>query len=131
MAIAMFHLLSELNAYPIEYDTPVYKIYVKSPNLSTVIRNVRSSNNNGSAVSTGDINSQSGKTITNYWNRNDDGDSMRTSNIIGNQRGMKLHVADGAYPVYYALAKVNGKFGKVIKVLEENEKSNKMKYGKE
>lgn len=129
MVIAMFHLLSELNAYPIEYDTPVYKIYVESPNMSTVIRNVRSSNN-GSTLLTGDINSQSGKTITNYWNRND-GDSMRTSNIIGNQHGMKLHVADGAYPVYYASAKVNGKFGKLIKVLEENEKSNKMKYGKE
>lgn len=141
MFIAMFHLLLELKAYPIKYDTPVYKIYVDSPNLSTVIRRIRSSSNSGgnsggTLVTNGDIhgnnsnssNSSSSskeKTISNYWNRND-GDSMRTTNIIGNQHGIKLHVSDGAYPVYYALAKVNGKFGKIIKVLEENEKLNKI-----
>lgn len=140
MFIAMFHLFMELKAYPIKYDTPVYKIYVDSPNLSTVIRRpVRSSsssssinsggNSGGTLVTNGDIhnNSNSEKIITNYLNRNDDGDSMQTNkNIIVNQHGIKLHVSDGAYPVYYALAKVNGKFGKIIKVLEENEKLNKI-----
>lgn len=34
----------------------------------------------------------------------------RTPQMLGNQRGARLHIAPGAYPVYYAIARANGLF---------------------
>lgn len=47
-----------------------------------------------------------------------------TGHVIfsGHTRSARLHVAPGAYPVYYALARANGKFlGKSIRTLSPNE----------
>lgn len=42
----------------------------------------------------------------------------RTPQFMNNERGAKLHIASGAYPVYYSIARVNGRFGKHIRAYD-------------
>lgn len=42
----------------------------------------------------------------------------RTPQFINNERGAKLHIASGAYPVYYSIARANGRFGKHIRAYD-------------
>lgn len=44
-----------------------------------------------------------------------------TPRMLGNERGAKLHIANGAYPVYYSIARVNGRFGKHIRAYDIDE----------
>lgn len=46
---------------------------------------------------------------------------METPHIMGVSRGARLHIAPGAYPVYYSLARANGRFGKYIRALTRAE----------
>lgn len=48
-------------------------------------------------------------------------DVHQTPQMLGNERGARLHIANGAYPVYYGIARANGQFGKHIHALEANE----------
>ncbi|KAJ6636142.1 hypothetical protein Bhyg_14729 [Pseudolycoriella hygida] len=48
-------------------------------------------------------------------------DVQQTPKMLGNERGARLHIASGAYPVYYSIARANGQFGKHIYALEVNE----------
>lgn len=48
-------------------------------------------------------------------------DVHQTPQMLGNERGARLHIANGAYPVYYSIARANGQFGKHIHALEANE----------
>lgn len=48
-------------------------------------------------------------------------DVHQTPQMLGNERGARLHIANGAYPVYYSIARANGQFGKHIRALEANE----------
>lgn len=48
-------------------------------------------------------------------------DVNQTPQMLGNERGARLHIANGAYPVYYSIARANGQFGKHIRALEANE----------
>lgn len=48
-------------------------------------------------------------------------DIQRTPRMLGNERGARLHIANGAYPVYYSIARANGQFGKHIRALVANE----------
>lgn len=48
-------------------------------------------------------------------------DVHQTPQMLGNERGARLHIANGAYPVYYSIARANGQFGKYIHALEANE----------
>lgn len=48
-------------------------------------------------------------------------DVQQTPQMLGNERGARLHIANGAYPVYYSIARANGQFGKHIHALEANE----------
>lgn len=49
-------------------------------------------------------------------------DVHQTPQMLGNERGARLHIANGAYPVYYSIARANGQFGKHIRALEANER---------
>lgn len=42
----------------------------------------------------------------------------RTPQFMNNERGAKLHIASGAYPVYYSIARANGRFGKHIRAYD-------------
>lgn len=42
---------------------------------------------------------------------------IESPHIMGVSRGERLHIAPGAYPVYYSLARANGRFGKYIRAL--------------
>lgn len=46
---------------------------------------------------------------------------MESPQIMGVSRGARLHIAPGAYPVYYSLARANGRFGKYIRALSRAE----------
>lgn len=48
-------------------------------------------------------------------------DVNQTPQMLGNERGARLHIANGAYPVYYSIARANGQFGKHIHALVANE----------
>lgn len=45
----------------------------------------------------------------------------RATRMAGVRSGARLHVADGAYPVYYAISRVNGRFGKQIRSFRPEE----------
>lgn len=48
-------------------------------------------------------------------------DVHQTPQMLGNERGARLHIANGAYPVYYGIARANGQFGKHIRALKRDE----------
>lgn len=45
----------------------------------------------------------------------------RPPQMITREGGARLHIATGAYPVYYSLARANGRFGKHIRALSPAE----------
>lgn len=71
--------------------------------------------------------------MTNAINSNKQQDSKimriienRIPEIFNNERGggggvVKLHIANDAYPVYYGIARANGRFGKYIRAIGINE----------
>lgn len=87
-----------------------------SPNTDDVINNyINYKNNNNRIV-------RSNKISVEKLNDIIDKNEIRSPQMVqGNYREARLHVADGAYPVYYSIARVNGNFGKYIRAFRPNE----------
>lgn len=145
MITFLFCLIIQCCSYPINLEYPVYKIVVRSPSMSTFIRPVRSTTNVENSAKQyqklneydGDDDDNNDALVSVVANGNktrnsssssssNDGKIVKNPHFIGNQHAIKLRIADGAYPVYYAIARVNGKFGESIKVLDTNQKFNKI-----